>query len=659
MKKTVGVLAHVDAGKTTFSEHILFHTQSIRKCGRVDHKDTFLDSHDIERERGITIFSEQGVFEFNNSTYYLVDTPGHVDFSAEMERAIMIMDYAVILVSAAEGVQGHTKTVWNLLRKYNVPTFFFINKLDRIGADKDRVINEIKKELIEDICPIDIIMENNKGRINFTDELIEFISEQDEELLEMYFNGEYEEELWKDRFKKLIKECRVFPCFGGCALQDEGVLEFLYGFDELTFTTYENLKNENFIGKVYKVKHDDKGSRITFIKCTKGKLNVRDEVIYGENEEEVVSEKVSGIRVYNGIKFKVCDSVEAGDIFGVTGISKAFPFDTVGEVREKGICEMVPTLMSKVIFDKSYNIKDVLGYFKILESEDPSLNVIWNENLQELHVHIMGKIQLEVLKDIVEERFNLPVEFGPCEILYKESINNETIGCGHFEPLRHYAETILKLEPSERNSGICFESQCHVDDLSINFQKLIRSHIFEREHNGILTGSPLTDIKVTLLNGRSHLKHTCGGDFREATYRALRQGLEKAENILLEPYYQFIIEAPSEYIGRILTDIQRLHGTFNDPINREDKVIIKGRGPVSTFMDYTMEVVAFTKGKGIISLIYDGYDLCHNSDEVIQRRNYNKNADIEYTSNSVFCSHGSGYIVQWQDADEKMHSLNK
>ena len=657
MKKTIGVLAHVDAGKTTFSEHILFHTQSIRKCGRVDHKDTFLDSHDIERERGITIFSEQGIFEFNNSTYYLVDTPGHVDFSAEMERAIMIMDYAVILVSAAEGVQGHTKTVWNLLRRYNVPTFFFINKLDRIGADKNRVINEIKKELIEDICPIDVVMENNKGRIIFTDELIEFISEQDDELLEMYLDGDYNEELWKDRFKNLIKECRVFPCFGGCALQDEGIIEFLYGFDELTFTTYEDYKNESFSGKVYKVGHDDNGNRITFIKCTKGKLKVRDEIVYGENEEEAVTEKVSRIRIYNGTKFKACDSVEAGDVFGVTGISKAFAFDTIGEIKEKSICEMVPTLMSKVIFHKTYNVKEVLGYFKILESEDPSLNVIWNESLQELHVHIMGKIQLEVIKEIVKDRFNLSIEFGPCEILYKETINNETMGCGHFEPLRHYAEVILKLEPGERNSGICFESQCHVDDLSINYQKLIRSHIFEREHHGILTGSPVTDIKITLLNGRSHLKHTCGGDFREATYRALRQGLEKAENILLEPYYRFVIEAQSEYMGRIITDIQRLHGTFDDPISNEDKVIIKGRGPVSTFMDYTMEVAAFTKGRGIISSIYDGYDLCHNSDEVIKRRNYKKNGDIEYTSNSVFCSHGSGYIVEWQDADEKMHSL--
>lgn len=655
MKKTIGVLAHVDAGKTTFSEHILFHTNSIRKCGRVDHKDTFLDSHDIERERGITIFSDQGIFKFNDSTYYLVDTPGHVDFSTEMERSIMIMDYAVIIISAAEGVQGHTKTVWNLLRKYNIPTFFFINKLDRVGADKNRVISEIKNELTKNVFPVDVAMSRSVGSINFSDELIEFISEQDDKLLERYFAGNYDEELWKYKLKELIKKCIIFPCFGGCALQDEGIIEFLYGFDELTFTSYDDCKNDSFIGKVYKVRHDDNGNRITFMKCIQGTLNVRDEVIYGQNEDEALTEKISSIRIYNGTKFKTCDRVEAGDVFGVSGISKASAFDTIGEIKEKSTGEMVPTLMSKVIFDKSYNIKEVLGYFKILESEDPSLNVIWNESLQELHVNVMGKIQLEVLKEIVSDRFNICVEFGPCEILYKETIKDETIGCGHFEPLRHYAEVIMKIEPSERNSGISFESSCHVDDLSINFQKLIRSHIFEREHHGLLTGSPVTDIKITLLNGRSHLKHTCGGDFREAAYRALRQGLEKVENILLEPYYRFVIEASSEYTGRILTDIQRLYGSFEDPVTSEDKVIIKGRGPVSTFMDYSMEVAAFTRGRGSISLMFDGYDKCHNSEEVIERRNYNKNADIEYTSNSVFCSHGSGYIVDWKDADEKMH----
>lgn len=586
MKKTIGILAHVDAGKTTFSEHILFHTNSIRECGRVDHKNTFFDNHDIERERGITVFSEQGIFEFNNSTYYIIDTPGHVDFSTEMERSIMIMDYAVILVSAAEGVQAHTKTVWNLLRKYKIPTFFFINKLDRIGSDKKKVIGEIKKELTENICEIDVIIKDSNGYVNFNDELVEFISEQEDELLEEYLQGNYCEEVWKKKFNTLIKECKVFPCFGGCALKDEGILEFLYGFDELTYTLYDYFEDEKFMGKVHKVKYDENGTRITFLKCVKGSLRVRDEVTYGRNEEEAVSQKISSIRLYNGIKFRTCDKVKAGDVFAVTGLSKACAFDTIGEIKERDICEMVPTLMSKVVFDKSYNIKEVIGYFKILENEDPSLNVIWNENLKELHVHIMGKIQLEILKEILAKRFNINVEFGPCEILYKETIKKETIGCGHFEPLKHYAEVIIKIEPTERNSGVSFETCCHVDDLSINFQKLIKSHILEREHHGLLTGSSITDIKITLLNGRSHIKHTCGGDFREATYRAIRQGFEKVENILLEPYYKFTIEVLQEHIGRVLTDIQRLHGTFEDPINNDEKVIIKGRGPVSRFMDY-------------------------------------------------------------------------
>ncbi|MGN0143603.1 MAG: GTP-binding protein [Clostridium sp.] len=653
MKKTIGILAHVDAGKTTFSEHILFHTKSIRRCGRVDYKDTFLDNHDIERERGITIFSEQGLFEFNNSTYYLVDTPGHVDFSTEMERAIMIMDYAVILISAAEGIQAHTKTVWRLLKKYNIPIFFFINKLDRVGADKDRIIEEIKNEFTSNVCNVEVKITEGYGKIDFTDELIEFISEQDDELLEKYLEGNYDEGIWRDKFKQLIKESKVFPCFGGCALKDEGIEEFLYGFDELTFTDYD--KEDDFLGKVYKVRYDQSGNRVTYMKCLKGTLSVKDEVIYGYNEENSVTEKINSIRIYNGDKFKACDKIEAGDIFAVTGLTKACAFDTIGEIVEKDNAEIVPTLTSKVIFDKSYNIKEVIGYFRILESEDPSLNVVWNESLQELHVHIMGKIQLEVLKDIVNERFNINVEFGPCEILYKETIGEKTIGCGHFEPLRHYAEVIMKIEPAERNSGISFESRCHVDNLSINFQKLVRSHIFEREHHGLLTGSPITDIKITLLNGRSHLKHTCGGDFREATYRALRQGFEKVENILLEPYYKFTIEVSSDYIGRVMTDIQKLHGEFEEPENKGDKIIIRGRGPISTFMDYTMEVAAFTRGTGSISLVYDGYDLCHNSEEVIERRNYNKNNDIEYTSNSIFCSHGSGYIVEWQEADKKMH----
>lgn len=668
----------MDAGKTTFSEQILYHTNSIRNRGRVDHKDAFLDSHSIEKERGITVFSDQGIFEYNDSTYYLVDTPGHIDFSTEMERAIQIMDYAVIIISSVEGVQGHTKTVWNLLRKYNVPSIFFINKLDRVGADKERVINEIKRDLTKDVCYINnefikttsnkITDSNNFKQITLQEELIEFISEYDEELLEKYLEGNYDCKLWLDTLKKLIKNNQLFPCFGGSALQDTGIIEFLEAMDTLTYTDYD--KNQEFSGRVYKIRHDENGSRLTFIKALTGTLKVREEICYGGivesslegseiNKEETnsneIKEKISSIRIYNGSKFKTVDCARAGDLFAVSGISRAIAGDGVGTLKEKTHYEMIPTLMSKVIFPKSSNVREVLGYFKILESEDPALNVKWNEALQEIHVHIMGKIQLEVLKELAKERFNLKVEFGPCQILYKETIGEKTIGCGHFEPLRHYAEVHLKLEPMSRNSGITFENKCHADDLTIGNQNLIKNHIFEREHHGLLTGSSITDIKITLLTGKAHNKHTCGGDFREATFRALRQGLEKVGNLLLEPYYKFTIEVSPDYIGRVLSDIQRLNGTFEPAQTEEDKVIINGRGPVATFMDYTMEVIAFTKGKGSITLVYDGYDICHNSEEVIENKGYNKNADIEYTSTSVFCSHGQGYLVPWNEADAAMH----
>ena len=645
MKKTIGILAHVDAGKTTFSEQVLYHTKSIRNRGRVDHKNSFLDSHNIEKERGITVFSDQAIFEFNDNSYYLVDTPGHIDFSTEMERAIGIMDYAIVIISAVEGVQGHTETVWQLLRKYKVPTFIFINKLDRVNADKDKVINEIKRVLSKDLFYID----GDIKREELTQDLIEFISEYDEQLLERYFEGDYDKESWVNTFKNLIKESKVFPCFGGSALQDEGIREFLENLDELTYTEYD--EKTEFAGRVYKIRHEANGNRIAFIKAIEGTLKVRDEVVYRDNTKE----KISSIRIYNGNKFKTVDEVKAGDIFAVTGLSKAKIGDGLGNLAENIKYNMIPTLMSKVIFDPSNNIKEVLGYFKLLDAEDPALNVVWNEQLQEIHVHIMGKIQLEILKEVVKERFNLDIEFGTCKILYKETINNEVKGYGHFEPLKHYAEVHLKLEPLSRNSGIDFENKCHADHLSTGHMNLVRTHIFERDHHGVLTGSPLTDIKVTLLTGRAHNKHTEGGDFREATFRALRQGLEKAENILLEPYYKFKIDVELDYMGRVLSDIQRLSGSFNPPEINENRVTITGRGPVKTLMDYSAEVIAFSKGKGSINLVFDGYDECHNTEEIIEEIGYRRDADIEYSSSSIFCSKGQGYVVPWDKVEEEMH----
>ena len=645
MKKTIGILAHVDAGKTTFSEQILYHTKSIRNRGRVDHKNSFLDTHDIEKERGITVFSEQATFQIGSSTYYLIDTPGHIDFSTEMERALSILDYAILLISGVEGIQGHTETIWNLLRKYNIPTFIFINKMDRTGADLERTLEEINENLTKDICHIDSIH-------GMSEELIEFISERNEDLLERYFNGNYEETIWINELKKLIKENKVFPCLSGSALQDEGIDNFLNIFNELTYTNYD--EGDEFSGRVHKIRYDNNGTRITFIKAISGSLKVRDEVTYGTLDEEI-AEKVSSIRFHNGSKFTTVEKISAGDIFAVTGITKAMPGEGIGKNRENIQFNMIPTLMSKVIFDKSYNVKEVLGYFRILESEDPALNIIWNETHQEIQVSIMGKIQLEVLKEVALNRFNLKIEFGPCEIMYKETIDSKTYGYGHFEPLKHYAEVHLKMELNKRGEGITFENKCHADDLTTGNQNLIKTHIFERNHHGLLTGSPITDMKITLLTGRAHNKHTEGGDFREATFRAIRQGLEKANNILLEPFYKFKIDVELDYMGKVISDIQRLNGSFDPPETKLNKVSITGRGPVATFMDYSSEILTFTKGKGSISLIFDGYDVCHNTEEAIEKIGYDKNADIEYSSSSIFCSKGQGFVVPWDKVEEYIH----
>lgn len=670
MKKTIGILAHVDAGKTTFAEQILYHTKSIRSRGRVDHKNTFLDSHEIEKDRGITIFTDQAVFTYDQSTYYLIDTPGHADFSSEMERALQIMDYAVIIISAVEGVQGHTETVWRLLRNLNIPTFFFINKIDRIGASIENVIDEIKVKLTADILFTADSISNaakNTGCVpveklkNTNPELMEFLAERDELLLELYLQGKVEKVDWLRELKVLIKQGHVFPCMAGSALQDIGITGFIEVLDLLSYSDYEEKNTGKFSGRVYKIRHDEQGSRITYIKALSGTLSVKDVLEYGKPDESTgnarSSEKVNQIRLYNGNRFSTKEFVSAGEVFAVTGLSKASAGDGAGTLEERAVYRMVPALKSKLVFDKSLNNKEVLNKMKLLEAEDPALNVSWNEALQELHFSIMGVIQLEVLKQIIEQRFSYKVDFGPCQVLYKETVSRTATGYGHFEPLKHYAEVHLRLEPAPRNSGISFESICHIDDLFPSYQNLIRSHLFEKEHNGVLAGSPVTDVKITLLTGRAHLKHTSGGDFREATLRALRQGLEKAGCILLEPFYGFRIEVDIDSMGRVLSDIQKMQGDFEPPETQENKVKIRGRGPVATFMNYSMELISFTKGKGSINLFFDGYDICHNAPEVIEKSGYNKNADPEYTSNSIFCAKGAGFTVEAGKAEEHMHCL--
>lgn len=641
MHKTIGILAHVDAGKTTFSEQLLYHTNTIRHRGRVDHQDSFLDSHTIEKNRGITIFADQGIFTYNNSTYYIIDTPGHVDFSPEMERAIQVMDYAIIIISAVDGIEGHTETVWQLLRKHHVPTFFFINKTDYEGTDPTSVLAEIRSTLSENVCDI---------TTSFDEELIEFLAERDEVLLETYMDSGFDKDLWKQTLKLMVKENKIFPCASGSALKDIGIVEFLEKLDSLTTTSYKS--DDVFAAQVYKIRHDESGNRVTYLKLVNGTLKVRDSVTYNEQ-----TEKITQIRQYSGNKFKTTDQAIAGELVAVTGLTNASIGDGLGVFAQKTEFDMIPTLKSKVLFDASVHVKEILRCFKLLDAEDPSLRIFWDEYFQEIHVHVMGVIQLEVLEQIVLERFGFHVSFGEPKILYKETIGNSVHGYGHFEPLRHYAEVHLLIESAARNSGITFTNICHANDLSTGNQNLVKHHLFERDHHGLLTGSTLTDVKITLLTGRGHNEHTHGGDFREATYRALRQGLEKAENILLEPFYDFTIKVNMDLIGRILSDIQQAAGSFEPPENSGDNVFIKGRVPVATFMNYSTTFASFTHGKGSLSLVYGGYDRCHNTEEIIDRLGYNKEADPEYTSTSIFCAKGKGYPVYWHEAEAAMHCL--
>ncbi|MCC3868323.1 GTP-binding protein [Terrisporobacter mayombei] len=656
MNKIIGILAHVDSGKTTLCEQILYHTNSIRKRGRVDHKDSYFDNNHIERQRGITVFSKEGYFNYKDSNYYLIDTPGHVDFSPEMERSLKILDYAILIVSGVEKVQSHSETIFNYLREHNIPTIIFVNKMDRDISNKDEINISLKENLSKDIFDFTKELSNN-----MSEELIEFIAEKDEELLERFLDDNFDYDLWFEKIKSLFNSCNIYPCVFGSALFDENVDSLLETLDCLSVKNYD--ENKSFTGKVYKIKSEENKQRLTFIKVMSGKLKIKDELCY-MGQKNILREKVNEIRIYKGDKFINREEAFAGEIVAIKGPSETYPSNFIVSSKEEDILSklntednnfIVPMLATKVLFDESVNIKDVYSYFKILGEEEISLNPIYSEELREIKINIMGKIQLEVLKEIFLERFNINVDFGPCEILYKETIKDKTIGIGHFEPLRHYAEVVLKIEPDKRNSGISFESLAHVDNITIGHQNLVNTHIFERSHRGILGGYEVTDVKITLLTGKEHNKHTEGGDFRQATFRALRQGLEQVENILLEPYYKFKIEIDNDYMGRVISDIQKMSGSFNIKDSSDNKPIISGRGPVSEFMDYPLELISFTKGRGRITFNYDGYDECHNSEEVLNNRNYDKNSDKLYTSNSIFCSKGQGYTVKGEDVRNYMH----
>lgn len=650
MSIVIGMLAHVDAGKTTLSEQILYRTKSIRVRGRVDHKDAYLDSHPIERERGITVFSGQAPFTYRGRRFYLLDTPGHVDFSAEMERALFAVDYAVLVVSCVEGVQGHTETIWELLRKNRIPTLFFLNKTDRPGADISRVIKELQKTC----SPGCILFTGHFQDGEFDGPLAERLAEMDDTLMERYVEDGFCREQWLRRARSMVRERSLFPCFSGSALNDEGVKEFL---DALALLTEEERPQEKepFSGLVYQVRHDRTGSKLSFVRVFSGALRAKDTVCVQNENGEPVFEKVNELRQYNGEKAIPLPKAEAGDLCAVVGLASVRAGDRVGSRPSRSAGELQPLLTARVLFGEKLPASTVLRAFRLLEEEQPELSIEWEEELQEIHVHVMGRIQLEILERIVPQRFGFEITFGPCETVYRETIASPVIGYGHFEPLRHYAEVHLKLEPGPRGSGITFASACPTDVLESHYQNLIRTHVFEKEHRGILTGAPLTDVKITLLTGRAHEKHTEGGDFRQAVRRAVRQGLEQAENILLEPYYAFSISAPANSAGRILSDIQRRHGVFDPPRTIGDRVTVTGRGPVSEFFDYSTELSAQTKGAASMGVQFAGYEPCHNASDAILRRGYEKDRDTANPSSSIFCSHGAGFPVKWDEVEQYIH----
>ncbi|MGM9922131.1 MAG: GTP-binding protein [Bhargavaea sp.] len=642
MFKTIGILAHVDAGKTTFSEQLLYHTEAIRTRGRVDHKDAFLDSHAIEKNRGITVFADQAVFRYNGTEYTLIDTPGHVDFSPEMERAIRVMDAAILVISAADGVEGHTETVWDLLRKHRVPTYLFINKTDREGADREAALTGIRQSLSEDVILLDD---------GLAPDVIEWVAERDEALLERYLEDGFDEEVWIDAMRRMTESGRIFPAGSGSALKDVGVTEFFAWLDRLSGWDRAE-PGGPFAARVYKIRHDEGGQRITFLKMTGGRLSVRDEIrIAGEPR------KVTQIRKYSGHKYTVQDTANPGELVAVMGLSGIEAGEPLGAETGRASFSLTPSLSAAVQFGDSIHPKDMLAHFMQLDAEDPSLAVTWEEHAREIRVHVMGMIQLEVLKEVVSDRFGQMVTFGEPSILYKETVRSAVRGYGHFEPLRHYAEVHLDMAPAERGSGITFKSNCHPNELAPGYQNLVGQVLTEKPHRGLLTGSPLTDMDITLITGRAHNEHTSGGDFREAALRALRQGLEKADNVLLEPVYDVKIKVATDLMGRVLNDIQKAHGQFGDPKAEGDTVRITARVPVATFMGYPAEFASFTNGKGAISLRPGGYEVCHNPEEVTERTGYDKNADPDYSSASIFCAKGKGYSVPWHEAEAAMHLL--
>ena len=647
----IGIVAHVDAGKTTLSESMLYHAGAIRKLGRVDHKDAFLDTDQMERERGITIFSKQAVFRWKDRTITLLDTPGHVDFSAEMERVLQVLDCAVLVVSGADGVQGHTQTLWKLLKRYHIPTFLFVNKMDQEGTDGEKLLKELRKRFGENVVPfVDIMTESDclGGKVylhtkeSAVEEVLEELAVCEDDMMEEYLE---EGRISLDKVQKAVADRQVFPCYFGSALHSQGVEELLDGLDlYIKDKTYP----AEFGAKVYKIARDNQGNRLTYLKVTGGRLKVKDVV-------EGLNEKINQIRIYSGEKFEAVQEVEAGRVCAVTGLENTRPGQGIGAEEESDLPVLEPVLTYQILLPDDCDVHKMLLNLKILEEEEPELHIVWEEQTSEIHVQLMGDVQIEILQRMIKERFGVLVEFGEGSIVYKETITAPVEGVGHFEPLRHYAEVHLRLEPGERGSGMQFAAECSEDILDRNWQRLVLTHLEEKEHKGVLTGSPITDMKITLTSGRAHQKHTEGGDFRQATYRAVRQGLKKADSILLEPYYEFRMELPSENVGRAMTDIQNMSGKFGTPMIEEETTVLTGSAPVSLMRGYQKEFTAYTGGRGRMAVSLKGYDICHNQEEVLAASTYDSEADLANPTGSVFCAHGAGFVVDWDEVEEYMH----
>ncbi len=658
MKKLViGILAHVDAGKTTLSERLLYLCGVIRQIGRVDHGDTFLDNYELEKERGITIFSKQAILKTEDVEVTLLDTPGHVDFSAEMERTLQVLDYAILVINCMDGVQSHTMTLWRLLERYQIPTFLFVNKMDQNGTDHEALLADLKAHLHENCVDFGKIQENDEEN-TLTSDQMENIAVCDETLLEKYLEtGSIEEE----EITELITQRKIFPCYFGSALKEDGVEDFWNGVQKYT---REPKRPAEFGAKVFKIARDEQGNRLTYMKITGGSLKAKTmlssrakgQALPGvRQQQEDWEEKADQLRLYSGAKYTTITEAEAGTICAVTGLTRTYPGEGLGIESESELPVLEPVLNYQIQLPDDCDPHQMLQKLRQLEEEEPELHILWDSQLGEIHAQLMGEVQIEILKKLIWDRFHVAVEFGTGSIVYKETVAEPVEGVGHFEPLRHYAEVHLLIEPGEPGSGCQFFTACSEDVLARNWQRLILTHLEEKEHIGVLTGSPLTDVQITLLIGRAHAKHTEGGDFRQATYRAVRQGLRKAKNILLEPYYEFRLEVPAEMIGRAMADVQKMQGSFESPETDGTTAVLKGTAAVSQMRDYQKEVVAYTHGTGKLFCTLKGYAPCKNQEEIVQKAAYDPESDLENPTGSVFCAHGAGFVVPWDQVEDYMH----